>query len=145
MNVFWLCRAGAGPLPGAGDGSLVVSLLAPANSTNVRLARQKSELFQWLAELLWFLTGKDGVPADSGDARFTILRSRNRWLRTCLERQKRYPAGANNWTNFRLTRQKSELFQWLASQLRFAAEKDSLATDSGWLPRQIAFAKRAFA
>src|SRR5262249_11566115 len=48
-----------------------------------------------------------------------------------FERQKRYPAGTSNSTNFRLTRQKSELFQRLALQLRFAADKDSLPTDSG--------------
>src|SRR5262249_801649 len=37
-----------------------------SNSTNVRLTRQKSTLFQWLAVPLWFPTGKDSVPTDSG-------------------------------------------------------------------------------
>jgi hypothetical protein len=54
--------------------------------------------------------------------------------RTCLERQKRYPAGTGNSTNGRLTGQKSKLFQWLALQLRFAADKDNLPTDSGVPP-----------
>jgi hypothetical protein len=31
----------------------------------------------------------------------------------------------------RMSGQKSELFQWLALRLRFAAEKDGLPTDSG--------------
>jgi MFS family permease len=52
----------------------------------------------------------------------------------CLERQKRRPAGTNNSTNVRLTGQNSELFQWLALQLLFAADKDSLPTDSGVPP-----------
>jgi hypothetical protein len=51
-----------------------------------------------------------------------------------LERQKRYPAGTSNSTNVRLTGQNSELFQWLALQLLFAADKDSLPTDSGVPP-----------
>src|SRR5215471_4172784 len=37
-----------------------------SNSTNVRLTRQKSTLFQWLVVPLWFPTGKDNVPTDSG-------------------------------------------------------------------------------
>jgi predicted ATPase len=37
-----------------------------SNLTNVRLTRQKSALFQWLAVPLWFPPGKDSVPADSG-------------------------------------------------------------------------------
>src|SRR5262249_52304348 len=37
-----------------------------SNSTNVRLTRQKSTLFQWLAAPLWFPTGKDSLPTDSG-------------------------------------------------------------------------------
>ena len=34
-----------------------------SNLTNVRLTRQKSGLFQWLAVPLWFPPGKDSVPA----------------------------------------------------------------------------------
>src|SRR5215831_8727385 len=37
-----------------------------SNSTNVRLTRGKSTLFQWLAVPLWVPTGKDSVPTDSG-------------------------------------------------------------------------------
>src|SRR5215470_9539209 len=37
-----------------------------SNSTNVRLMRQKSTLFQWLAVPLWFPTDKNSVPTDSG-------------------------------------------------------------------------------
>src|SRR5215813_13552534 len=37
-----------------------------SNSTNVRLTRRKSTLFQWLAIPLWVPTGKDSVPTDSG-------------------------------------------------------------------------------
>jgi hypothetical protein len=37
-----------------------------SNLTNVRLTRQKSALFQWLAVPLWFPPGKDSVPADLG-------------------------------------------------------------------------------
>jgi hypothetical protein len=65
-----------------------------SNLTNVRLTRQKSALFQWLAVPLWFPPGKDSVPADSGDIPFTILRSRKRvtrrhrlGLQTALEQQ----------------------------------------------------------
>ena len=54
-----------------------------------------------------------------------------RFHRTCLGRQKRLPAGTNNWPNFRLTGQKPALYQWLALQLRFAADKDSLANRFG--------------
>jgi hypothetical protein len=37
-----------------------------SNSTTVRLTRQKSALFQWLAVPLWFPTDKNSVPTDSG-------------------------------------------------------------------------------
>jgi hypothetical protein len=70
------------------------------------------------------------------------------WFRmrfTCLERQKRYPAGTSNSTNVRLTGQNSKLFQWLALQLLFAADKDSLPTDSGVLLSQFACTKRGSA
>src|SRR5215469_1015959 len=36
------------------------------NSTNVRLTRQRSALFQWLAVPLWFPADKNSVPTDSG-------------------------------------------------------------------------------
>jgi hypothetical protein len=39
---------------------------ASSNSTDVRLTRQKSALFQWLAVPLWFPTDKDSLPTDSG-------------------------------------------------------------------------------
>jgi hypothetical protein len=58
-------------------------------------------------------------------------------LPDCLERQKRYPADTSNSTYFRLTRPKSALFQRLALQLRFAADKDSLPTDSGHFVRVL--------
>ena len=41
--------------------------------TNVRLTRQKSALFQWLAVPLWFPTGKDSVPTDSGHSVRVLL------------------------------------------------------------------------
>ena len=46
-----------------------------STSTNVRLTRRKSTLFQWLAVPLWVPTGKDSVPTDSGGIPLTILRS----------------------------------------------------------------------
>jgi len=39
-----------------------------STSTNVRLTRQKSALFQWLAVPLWFPTDKNSVPTDSRHA-----------------------------------------------------------------------------
>jgi hypothetical protein len=48
-----------------------------SNLTNVRLTRQKSALFQWLAVPLWFPPGKDSVPADSGHSvhNFAVAKS----------------------------------------------------------------------
>src|SRR5215471_13677245 len=37
-----------------------------SNSTNIRLTRQKSKLFQGLALQLWFAADKDSLPTDSG-------------------------------------------------------------------------------
>ena len=48
------------------EGSRPAILLAPVTQRNVRLTRQKSTLFQWLAVSLWFPTGEDSVPTDSG-------------------------------------------------------------------------------
>ena len=48
-----------GPVSGSGAAGT-------SNSTNVRLTRQKSTLFQWLVVPLWVPTGKDSGPTDSG-------------------------------------------------------------------------------
>ena len=44
-----------------------------SNSTNVRLTRQKSALFQWLAVPLWFPPDKDSLPTDSGHSAPVLL------------------------------------------------------------------------
>jgi hypothetical protein len=47
-----------------------------SNSANVRLTRQKSALFQWLAVPLWFPTDKDSLPTDSGGIPFERFSTR---------------------------------------------------------------------
>ena len=48
-----------------------------STSTNVRLTRQKSALFQWLPVPPWFSRGKDSVPADSGVYNFAVAKARD--------------------------------------------------------------------
>jgi len=66
-----------------GDGRASCARLVPqvdaagtSNSANVRLTRQKSALFQWLAVSLWFPTDKDSVPTDSGAFRSSAFSTR---------------------------------------------------------------------
>src|SRR5215472_8726258 len=44
-----------------------------SNSTNVRLARQKLQLFQWRAVPLWFPADEDSLPTDSGHSVRVLL------------------------------------------------------------------------
>src|SRR5262252_2916986 len=79
-----------------------------SNSTNVRLTRRKSTLFQWLAVPLWVPTGKDSVPTDSGGIPLTILRSRNRERSPYRDREPRSPLRAY-WSVYELTPPSAEL------------------------------------
>ena len=50
-----------------------VSQVDAAGTGNSRLTRQKRTLFQWFAIPLWFLTGKNSVPIDSGHTARVLL------------------------------------------------------------------------
>src|SRR5215469_3720843 len=68
-NVVILCTGGTIAGTGAPHPKSRSRGFDPAgtsNSMSVRLTRQKSTLFQWLAVPLWVPTGKDSVPTDSG-------------------------------------------------------------------------------
>jgi hypothetical protein len=101
-----------------------------SNSTNVRLIRQKSTLFQWLAVPLWFPTVKDSVPKDSGHSvlNFAVAKSLTQSLSWAAWHSKRRAHTASHSADppERVTRRHQLPLQTIENRVRLSERPSSL-------------------